>query len=99
MKSIIQTSVDVDLRKNAEHLLSSMGLSLNDGIRMFLNQLVMNRAIPFQPRVINDSNEYIHKIKKAYDDVVNGKGGMSFNSAEEATKFIHENFYDEDEEL
>ena len=85
----------MELRKSAEHIFSAMGLSLNDGIRLFLNQVVRDRAIPFRPRIIDEQNDYVQKIKKAYNDVVSGKGGMSFSSAEEATKFIHENFYDE----
>ena len=51
MKSIIQTRVDSDLRQKAESILKAMGMSLNDGIRIFLQQVVNDRALPFRPSV------------------------------------------------
>ena len=61
MKTVIQTRVDSDVRRNAENILCAMGLSLNDGIRMFLHQLITDRAMPFRPNVGNEPNDCLKK--------------------------------------
>lgn len=61
MKTIIQTRIDSDVRQNAENILNSMGLSLNDGIRMFLHQLINDRAMPFRPSAGDEPNEELKK--------------------------------------
>lgn len=62
MKTVIQTRVDSDVRRNAENILCAMGLSLNDGIRMFLHQLITDRAMPFRPNVGNEPNDCLKKM-------------------------------------
>ena len=64
MKTVIQTRIDSSVRQSAENILNSMGLSLNDGIRMFLHQLVTDRAMPFRPSVGDKPNEMVK-----FDDV------------------------------
>ena len=49
MKVVIQTRVDSAVRQEAESILRSMGVSLNDGIRMFLHQIINERGMPFHP--------------------------------------------------
>ncbi len=85
MKSIIQTSVDMELRKSAEHIFSSMGISLNDGIRIYLNQVVMDRAIPFRPSIGDEPNDY---LKKCIAEVKDRKNLLKFDTVEEFSKWL-----------
>ena len=49
MKTItIQTRIDTNLKKNAENILSSIGLDITSAIRLFLTQCVVQRRLPFQ---------------------------------------------------
>ncbi len=70
MKTVIQTRIDSSVRQSAENILNSMGLSLNDGIRMFLHQLVTDRAMPFRPSVGDKPNEM---VKKRIANIEKGK--------------------------
>jgi addiction module RelB/DinJ family antitoxin len=56
MKTVIQTRIDLKVRQEAESVLNAMGLSISDGIRMFLQQVVNERALPFQPRIGDKTN-------------------------------------------
>ena len=85
MKSIIQTSVDMELRKSAEHIFSAMGLSLNDGIRIYLNQVVRDRAIPFRPSVEDEPNDY---LKKCIAEAKDRKNLLKFDTVEEFSKWL-----------
>lgn len=85
MKSIIQTRVDSALRQDATNILSLMGMSLNDGIRIFLQQVVNERALPFRPSVGDEPNE---SLKERIAAVENGKNLMKFDSSEEFSTWL-----------
>ena len=85
MKTVIQTRIDSSVRKNAENVLNSMGLSLNDGIRMFLHQLIHDRAMPFLPSVEDEPNEY---LKQRIEKVKQRKGLIKFDSVEDFSNWL-----------
>ena len=43
----INFRVDEELKKNAEKVLSEMGLSMSSALTLFLQQMVNKRALPF----------------------------------------------------
>ena len=47
--SVLQTRVDDSTREAAEKVLNSLGISIGDGIRMFLKQVHIDQGLPFQP--------------------------------------------------
>jgi addiction module RelB/DinJ family antitoxin len=57
MASLVQARIDDKIKIGAERVLKSMGMSLNDGIRIFLNQVKMEKALPFRPMIIAEPNE------------------------------------------
>ena len=57
MTALVQTRIDSQVKIGAERVFKSMGMSLNDGIRIFLNQVKMERALPFKPFVVNEPNK------------------------------------------
>lgn len=85
MKTVIQTRVDSTIRQDAENILCSMGLSLNDGIRMFLHQLITDRGMPFRPSVGDEPNEM---VKKRIANIEEGKNLIRCNSMEEFSKLL-----------
>ena len=47
--TIIQVRVSSLLKERAENILSAMGLKTSEAIRMFLQQTVNDKKLPFQP--------------------------------------------------
>ncbi len=49
----INFRVDEDLKKNAEAILSEMGLTMSSALNLFLQQMVNKRALPFPVEAID----------------------------------------------
>ena len=45
--SVVRARIDSDLKAQAAQVLSGCGLELSDAIRLFLQQVVLQEAIPF----------------------------------------------------
>jgi addiction module RelB/DinJ family antitoxin len=45
--SVVRARIDADLKAQAARVLSGCGLELSDAIRLFLQQVVLQEAIPF----------------------------------------------------
>lgn len=50
---VVRARVDSDLKRNATAVLTGMGLSVSDAIRMLLVRVVSERALPFDVRIPN----------------------------------------------
>ena len=46
----INVRVDEDVKRNAEFLLDKMGMNISTAVNMLLKQMLMDEALPFQPR-------------------------------------------------
>lgn len=68
--TLIQVRVDSNLKKHAEAVLFGMGLKTSEAIRMFLQQTINERALPFQPCVHKNPNQ---TTLKAFDEVKQSK--------------------------
>ncbi len=53
--SIIRSRIDPNIKEQATQVLSSMGLSMSDAIRIFLYRVVSEKAIPFPMKMPNDT--------------------------------------------
>ena len=75
MKTItIQTRIDTNLKKNAENILSSIGLDITSAIRLFLTQCVVQRRLPFQ--AVAPEEQYNDETLAAFqetEDIASGK--------------------------
>ncbi len=80
MKTLVQTRVDCETKKEAEMILNRLGLSLNDGIRMFINQVTLNKGIPFQPLIPREPNE---ETRKVIEETEKGVNCASFHSVDD----------------
>jgi DNA-damage-inducible protein J len=50
---VVRARIDADLKKEASAVLSGMGLSVSDAIRMLLVRVAAERALPFDVREPN----------------------------------------------
>jgi len=47
----VQSRVNPELKQQAEAIFASMGMSLADGVRIFLHQTVNVHGLPFKPSI------------------------------------------------
>ena len=55
--SVIQTRVDPVLREKTDAILTKLGLSTSDAIRIFLEQVILHRGLPFEVKLPSLSKE------------------------------------------
>ena len=77
----VQSRVDPSLKEKAEIVLSSMGMSTADAIRIFLQQTVNEGRLPFQPHAKIPNAETI----EAMEELKNG-GGTRYKNTKEMFK-------------
>lgn len=61
---MIQSRVKPELKEQAEIIFESMGLSMGDAIRIFLQQSVNVGGLPFQPTAKRPSSETVAAIEE-----------------------------------
>jgi len=62
--TMVHVRLDQNLKEQAAEMLSSMGLSISDAVRVFLTRVVTEKAIPFPVRAPNaESLEAITEAK------------------------------------
>ncbi|GHU14932.1 hypothetical protein FACS1894163_00070 [Spirochaetia bacterium] len=47
----IQIRTDANVKEKADSILSSLGITLSDGMNIFLRQVIMNNGLPFDVRL------------------------------------------------
>lgn len=66
MTTLIQARVDSKLKEEAENIMGQLGITLNEAIRMFLTQVIIQKGIPFKPTLriepIYEPNEKLQQI-------------------------------------
>jgi addiction module antitoxin, RelB/DinJ family len=77
--TVVQTRIEDSVKNNAEKVLNALGLSINDGIRMFLNQVTIDQGMPFRPALGHYPNEETRKVIAEADA---GIGVKHFDSVE-----------------
>lgn len=78
--STIQTRIDERTKAQAEFIFNKLGLSLSDAIRLFLSQSIIDRGLPFQPK-LND--ELAEETLQAIKEVEKGIHSKKFHSVQE----------------
>jgi DNA-damage-inducible protein J len=51
--TIVRSRIDPELKRQADQVLRSMGLTMSDAIRLFLHQVVAEKALPFAVKAPN----------------------------------------------
>ena len=78
MNTVIQARIDAASKEEAEAILNQMGMSLNEGIRVFIRQVIHHRALPFRPSLIDEPNEATQMAMQRVDDYICGKNRDKF---------------------
>ena len=53
MNTTLQIRIDSKDKAAAQKILKSMGMDLSTGIKTFIKQITIDKALPFQPRTVN----------------------------------------------
>lgn len=53
MNTTLQIRIDSKDKIEAQKILKSMGMDLSTGIKTFIKQVTIDKALPFQPRTAN----------------------------------------------
>jgi DNA-damage-inducible protein J len=74
-ETYVRARVDERLKRDSEHILSELGLSTTEAIRIFLHQIRIHRGLPFDLRIKEDNSDillpvYIRQsaLDSIYDD-------------------------------
>ncbi len=65
--AMIRARVEPDLKREAEELLSELGMSATEAITLFYRQVTMHRGLPFDVRVPNA--ETLEALRQSRDGV------------------------------
>jgi DNA-damage-inducible protein J len=63
--AMIRASIPPELKTEAESILSQLGLSPSDAIRMFYEQLTLCQGLPFEPRIPNAATRKVLRDAEA----------------------------------
>lgn len=66
---VIQTRIDAKLKKNAESMLSSIGMDMTSAIRLFLTQVVNQKCIPFD--LVPNQERYNKETLQVFQEAEN----------------------------
>ena len=61
--TVVRARIDERVKKEAEAVLASIGLTVSDAFRLMMVRIATDRALPFQPLIPND--ETIAAMKAA----------------------------------
>ena len=75
--------MDTELKKQADAMLSDMGLNMTTAMNMFLRQVVRQGRIPFEIATDIPNNETLAAMKEM-DDIISGKiAAKKYSSTDE----------------
>lgn len=83
MNTVIQARVDAESKKQAEKILKQLGITLNDAVRMLVNQIIHSRALPFQPKLPTEEEFIAQAIADSENDIKAGRVYGPFNSVDD----------------
>ncbi len=93
----VYARVDVGLKENAEGILSQLGISPSEAIKMLYSQIVLVKGMPFQSKLpdINHFSaqgitkaEFDAELQKGMDSIKNGRT----HSVEDVDRMLAEEF-------
>ncbi len=73
--------IEPDVKKEAENILSKLGVSTSSAINMFYKQIILNNGLPFKVKIPTtkpveisslSEDEFNEELNKGYEDMKNG---------------------------
>lgn len=81
MNTVINIRTNKEVRDKAQKVFSLLGISTSAGINMFLNQVVVEKGLPFTPKTNTK------KVRAEWDvQVLQARRGKKYLSAKEALR-------------
>jgi len=71
---VVRARVNGELKKDVEHILSDLGLTMSDAINALFSQIKLQHGVPFDIKLPNKIT------KKTLEDSASGKNIKRFNS-------------------
>ena len=90
MTAIVRSRIDPHLKEEASKVLEDLGLTLSDGIRMFMTQVVMTQGLPF-PVVKTPKAGLVEAIRE-----LDSGGGKRFSTVQELMRDLEDDEDDSD---
>lgn len=90
----IQLRIDDKLKSKVQKILKKMGLSLSDAIRVYLQQIMIKKGIPFT--VITENGMTLEReleILRREKEALAGKNVTKAMAPEEAVRYLHKLTY------
>lgn len=56
-ETVIRSRIDAEVKLEAQLLLEKLGLSMSEAIRLFLNQVILEKGLPFQVKLPPEAAE------------------------------------------
>lgn len=80
----LNVRIDENVKKKASKTLASLGLDMSSAVKLFLNQVIIEKDLPFVPT----RNKRAIELRKKWDQEVSWalKHGNSYKNAEELLK-------------
>jgi DNA-damage-inducible protein J len=75
----IQARIDPKVKRQARDVLDKLGISMSEAIGVYIRQIVLRQAIPFELKLPNQAT------LQAIEELESGKG-VTFDSADELFK-------------
>ena len=89
--AVLQVRVDDDLKFQSNEILEEIGLDLSTAIRMFLKKVIMERGIPFDTKIDENSLAFRMAIRKAQKiSEENGNCNMTLDEINEEIRLARE---------
>lgn len=87
MNTTMQIRIDKPTKTKAQRAFKSMGIDMSSGVKMFLNQVVIDQCMPFVP-----STKKTRAIRKKWDKEFEWvmKNGKGYSSAKDMHNAIME---------
>lgn len=70
MKSLIQFRVEKEFKQKVDEVFADLGLDTNNALKMFMQQVLIKRKIPFEISLGDDDGFYSDKNMKALDESI-----------------------------
>jgi DNA-damage-inducible protein J len=81
--TVVRARIDERVKKEAEAVLASIGLTVSDAFRMMMVRIATERALPFQPLIPNDQTIEAMKAARSGELTAVESPGHLLNSLNE----------------
>lgn len=88
--AVINIKIDTKTKSEAQKLADEMGLTLTAVINRYLKHFVKTKSVTFNAEDETPNDYLIGLMKKAKQDRKAGKASPTFDSAEEAVTWLHQ---------